>query len=58
MLDRSGARLQDALDRIEERAARRRTGSIALGVALGLAVVGFGIAAFVTVFTILVELVP
>ena len=58
MLDRSGACLQDALDWIEELAARRRTGSIALGIALGLAVLGFGIAAFITVFAILVEFVP
>lgn len=58
MLDQLGERLQDALDSVEATAGRRGVGSVLLGVALGIGVMAFGIAAFIVIFIILVEFVP
>jgi hypothetical protein len=58
MLDYLGERLQAAIDSVEATAGRRGLGSVLLGVALAIGVIVFGIAAFIVVFAILVELVP
>lgn len=58
MLDQLGERLQDALDSVEATAGRRGFGSVWLGAALAIGVIVFGIAAFILVFVVLVELVP
>ena len=58
MLDRFGERIQDALESVEKTAERRGIGSVGLGIALAIGVVGGGIVAFIIVFAILIELVP
>ena len=58
MLDQVGERFQDALDSVEATAGRWGIGSALLGVALAIGVIVFGIAAFILVFAVLVELVP
>ncbi len=58
MLDKLGERLQAVLDSVEVTAGQRRVGPLVLGVALATSVTVLGIAAFIVVFAVLVELVP